>query len=123
MLSSCEAVPKQTSNKKGMARVTFYNKHEDKYGNKIASSNTRRARRGRTIAAEKSFPFGTVIQIPWLAKILGSSRYVVEDRGSAINSRRASGGKTPVFDIYTDSKKETNRLAAIVPPYLPYEIQ
>ncbi len=124
MLSSCEAMPKQVSNKKGIARVTFYNRHEDKYGSRIASSNKRRAVKGQTIAAERRYPFGTKIWIPYLAKLFGVTKpFIVEDRGSAVERRKASHGTAFVFDIYTDSKKETNRLAAIVPPYLPYEIQ
>ena len=121
-LTACETVPSQ-SKKVGIARITFYNKHEDKYGNRIACSKIRRATRGRTVAAESTFPFGTIVAIPWLAKLLGNGRYVVEDRGGAVERRRASYGTTPVFDFYTETKKETNYLAAIVPPYLPYEIQ
>lgn len=122
-LSACSTVPMNTGSKAGMARVTFYNKHEDKYGNRIASSKYRRAERGRTIAAESRFKFGTIIRIPFLARLLGNGRYVVEDRGSAVEKRKASKGTTPVFDFYVDTKKETRLLAAIVPPYLPYEIE
>lgn len=127
LLCNCAPVPlrpgSKTAGKRGTARVTFYNKHEDRYGNRIASSKYRRACRGYTAAAERAFAFGTVIRIPWLARLLGTGRYVVEDRGSAVERRRASHGTTPVFDIYVDSKAETRRLAAIVPPYLPYEIE
>lgn len=104
------------------ARITFYHKHEDKYGDHIACSKTRRAKRGYTVSAEHGFPFGTVLKIPWLARIFNTSKFVVEDRGSAVESRRASKGRTPVFDFYVGSK-EMKRLAAIVPPYLPYEIE
>ena len=106
-----------------LARITFYNKHEDKYGNRIACSSRRRAVRGRTAAAESQFPFGTIVKIPWLTKLLGTGRYVVEDRGSAVERRKASRGTVPVFDLYVETKKEMKRLAAIVPAYLPYEIQ
>lgn len=125
-LCSCTPVPLKPGNgKQGsrVARVTFYNKHEDEYGNRIASSNKRRARRGYTCAAESAFSFGTIVKIPWLARLLGAETYVVEDRGSAVEKRKASHGTVPVFDIYVDSKRETKLLAAIVPPYLPYEIQ
>lgn len=121
-LCSCTPVPLRPDSRKGIARVTFYNRHEDKYGNRIASSNCRRAKRGYTCAAERGFPFGTIVRIPWLARVLGTTTYVVEDRGSAVEKRKASKGATPVFDIYVDTKKETRLLAAIVPPYLPYEI-
>lgn len=116
-------MPKQTK-KSGIARVTFYNKHEDKYGGRIASSNKRRAVKKQTIAAERSYPFGTKVRIPYLANLLGLHRpFIVEDRGSAVEARKASHGTAPVFDIYAETKKEMKRLAAIVPAYLPYEIQ
>jgi len=121
-LSACTIAPvKHGSKESKVARITFYNKHEDKWGNRIASSKIRRARRGYTCAAEQAFVFGTVVRIPWLARILGTGNYVVEDRGAAVEGRKASHGACPVFDLYVDSKKEMKQLASIVPPYLPYE--
>jgi 3D (Asp-Asp-Asp) domain-containing protein len=122
-LAACETVPAKPTKKSGVARITFYNKHEDKYGNRIACSSHKRATRGKTIAAERTFPFGTIIRIPWLAKFIGNGSYIVEDRGSAVESRRASRGRTPVLDVYAESKREMIRLAKLVPPYLPFEVE
>jgi 3D (Asp-Asp-Asp) domain-containing protein len=120
-LCSCAPVALLPSKNKGVARVTFYNAHEDKFGSRIACSKSRRATVGKTAAAESQFPFGTVVRIPWLARILGNGSYIVEDRGSAVQNRKASFGTTPVFDLFVNTRKEMKRLAAIVPPYLPYE--
>lgn len=74
-----------------------------------------------TAAVAAYIPFGTAFRIPALACIFGSDRFVVEDRGSAVESRKASKGLLPIIDVYTPSKKMMNRLAAIMPPVLEIE--
>src|SRR5437667_8958762 len=96
-LIGCETVP--TTYGKHKARVTCYYRGEDKWGNRIASSN-QKAKEGRTIAAEKAFSFGKIIYFPLLQSIFGEGHRIVEDRGSAIESRKASQGLCPVFDLY-----------------------
>jgi 3D (Asp-Asp-Asp) domain-containing protein len=122
-LSSCTTVPLQYGHRSGTARLTFYNKHEDKYGSHIASSSRRRATAGHTLAAESAFPFGTKVHIPVLDKILGDGHCVVEDRGSAVERRKASRGLTPVFDLYAETKKKMKQWAKLIPAYVQYEIQ
>jgi 3D (Asp-Asp-Asp) domain-containing protein len=108
----------------GVARVTLYNKHEDKYGDRIAASNRRRAKVARTVAAESCcFPFGTKVFFPALAGFIGSGVFTVEDRGSAVERRKASHGKCPVIDIYAGTKRQMKHWAAVIPPYLEYEIK
>jgi 3D (Asp-Asp-Asp) domain-containing protein len=120
LLASCESYNQSHKTKK-LARVTFYNKHEDKYGSRIAASTTRRARVAETVAAEACcFPFGKRICIPDLSGIVGDGIFTVEDRGSAVNKRVASRGKYPVFDIYAGTRKQMRQWANQVPPYLPY---
>jgi hypothetical protein len=42
----------------------------------------------------------------------------VEDTGSAVKSRKASGGKHPIIDIYTGDHEEAWRLASQTPAYV-----
>lgn len=95
--------------KKIMARVTFYHPHEDKWGSRIASSNGR-AKEGRTIAAEKAFPFYQKIQIESLAGKVGDGHFNVEDRGTAVEKRKASRGQYPVFDVFVQNRKKMKQL-------------
>lgn len=123
MLSSCEAAKAVTTNK-GIARITYYGKHEDKWGSRIACSKHRRAKVGHTLAAERRYPFGTRICIPTLSGICGNNGiFTVEDRGSAVERRQASHGRCPVFDIYAGTRRQMRKWAAVTPEYLTYEIQ
>jgi hypothetical protein len=112
MLAGCAAAPTQSTK----ARVTFYSRGEDKYGSRIATGG--RAREGRTVAASTLVPFGTGIQIPGLAGIVGNGRFVCEDRGSAVNRERASYGRAPVIDVYCSSPAKRRRLARVLPEYM-----
>ena len=118
----CEST-RVTQPKKGIARITYYGKHEDKWGNRIACSKHRRAKVGATVSAERRYPFGTRVVVPALAKIIGRSVFTVEDRGSAVERRQASYGKCPVFDIYAGTRRQMRKWAAVTPEYLEYEIQ
>jgi len=105
-----------------VARVTFYCPKEDKWGSRIASSKRARAKEGLTIAAERAFPFGTRVHIPRLWGIVGDGHFVVQDRGTAVQARKASYGSVPVFDIYVASRKKMKRLLGTLPDYLPYHL-
>lgn len=121
-LTSCAVIPTTGLNgRKGTARVTIYNKHEDRWHDRIASSSKARAKEGLTIAAEKSFAFGTRILIPLLRGIVGSGSYIVQDRGSAVEERKASRGRCPVFDVYVASRKRMKQLVRMLPEYMDYE--
>lgn len=121
LLSSCAAPLAKKQPKHGYARATLYNSHEDKYGNKVAMGG--RAKEGITIAAENGFPFRTKVYIPCLNGILGNGCYEVQDRGRFINSRKASHGKTPVFDFFVKTKKRMKRFAKKIPQYVEYYLQ
>jgi hypothetical protein len=108
--------------KKQKARVTLYNRHEDKWGNRIACSSRLRAREGVTVAAERQFPFGTRVSFPALRNIFPQPM-LVQDRGSSVESRKASGGTTPVFDLYVSSKRRMKELLLVLPDYTEYVLQ
>jgi hypothetical protein len=98
------------------ARVTFYSRGEDKYGSKIASGG--RATEGRTVAMEKSIPFGTPVVIPFLRGVVGGGEFVCEDRGRDVNKRKASYGKYPVIDVYCANPAKRRRLSYELPEYM-----
>lgn len=86
------------------ARITYY------HGKKTASGLV--PIQGVTIAAERKYRFGTKVHIPELVPLVGGSGwFVVQDRGPAVQSRRASNGKTPVIDVYVNSRALVNKLA------------
>ncbi|MDA8210365.1 MAG: 3D domain-containing protein [Clostridia bacterium] len=64
-------------------------------GRGITASGVR-ARRWHTIAASRSYPFGTRIHIPALGKT-----FVVQDRGGAIRGNR--------LDLFVGDRKEALR--------------
>lgn len=90
------------------ARVTFYNGLDDQYGDTTASKNPwgiAKAVEGLTVAGPKE------LQGKWV-QFQGEEfpRYI-HDTGSAVESRKASGGNELVLDIYTkspDIKSKTN---------------
>lgn len=82
------------------ARITYYNAHEDKWGSQVLCSVHMRAKEGVTVAAHPDFPFFKKIEIPELKGILGTGKFEVEDRGSAVTKKKASGGTCYVFDVF-----------------------
>lgn len=95
-----------------LARITFYHNHGDGYGDKLAMGG--RAQQGITIAAHPNFKFGKQIIIPGLKNVIGSSTYIVQDRGSAVTSEKASHKKAYVFDVYihANSRREGDKMIA-----------
>ena len=69
-------------------------------GNGITASGTR-ATANRTIAAPRSFSFGTEFYIPYFRNNANRGIFVVEDRGGAIKGNR--------IDIYFNSHEEALR--------------
>lgn len=102
LLAGCATQPAAPHSVKKKARVTYYHVGEDKWGSRIATGG--RAKQGVTIAAERAFPFGTAIRIPELRGLVGDGNFVVQDRGRYVQSRKASRGECPVFDVFVSSK-------------------
>lgn len=104
-----------------LARITYYGPNEDKYGSKLACGL--RAKEGETVAGHSNFPFFTKISIPELDKIMPNNHFLIEDRGSAIQSKRASHGKCFVFDVFLNKRnRELNKFASKMPPYMKVKI-
>jgi len=112
----CETAPVTAAHKPFPARVTYYKKGEDKYGSRIAIGG--RAKEGVTCAAERGFQFGRRLFIPALRGILGTGNFEVQDRGRAVQSRKASRGKLPVIDIYVASRQKYNWIINHIKPIL-----
>jgi 3D (Asp-Asp-Asp) domain-containing protein len=111
-LSGC-AVQEKGTNRQNV-RLTFYHPGEDKYGSKTVTG--RRAHQGITCAAEQAYALGTRIYIPVLRDIIGSSDYIVQDRGTAVQGRKASHGLLPVIDVFVERKtwRYVKRLPALI---------
>lgn len=95
------------------ARVTYYS--GDKY---VACPKTKYPKVGVSVAAHPRFKFGTKITIPALKGVVGDGEFIVQDRGPAVTKRTASGGKTPVFDVFVSSKSRIRDLMTEVPDYV-----
>jgi hypothetical protein len=119
LIAACVA-PTRPAGGKRLARVTYYCRQEDKkLGSRRADGG--RIEPGITIAASKTIPFGTRVEIPALTPIFGDPSFVVQDRGSAVESRKASRGMLEVLDVAVPDKKEMHRLAMIMNPVLDFE--
>lgn len=129
LLSGCETVTMARKGTKALyARITYYNRHEDKFGNQVACSTKLRAKQGRTVAAHKDFPFGTKVSIPALKEEIGPGPLIVEDRGRHVNSKKAVPRQWRDwmydFDVYLDmSKRAANRFANNQPPYMTVYVE
>lgn len=92
------------------ARITYYHPHQDKWGSQVADPNTSRAKHGVTVAAHPDFKFGQKIEIPHLSDHFGDPIFIVQDRGGAVTSKRASRGKGYVFDVFCKDIKTYKRM-------------
>ena len=75
------------------------------------------------MAAHRNVKFGTTYYIPALKGIVGDGTFKVQDRGSAINSRKASKGKLPVIDVFVSSKSKYREVIKKVPPVMTVYIK
>ncbi len=73
--------------------VTAYTANDKGMDGKGITSNGERVQEGRTIAADPSVPFGTMIYIPKL-----ENTYTVTDRGGAIEGNR--------LDLYMEKRSD-----------------
>jgi len=102
--------------RKILARVTFYSP-DPKYGSRVADSRIKKAIRGVTVAAHPDFKFGSHISIPALKNKFGDDKFIVQDRGTAVTRKTASGGKGYVFDIFVNTSSEVKTLAKSTPAW------
>jgi 3D (Asp-Asp-Asp) domain-containing protein len=92
------------------ARITYYST-DGKWGNKVACQRAKYAKEGVTVAAHPDFKFGTRVYIPELKGKIGDGNFIIQDRGGAVTSKKASRGKAYVFDIYVASHSKIRKYA------------
>lgn len=99
------------------ARITYYSA-DGKWGNKVACQRSKYAKEGITVAAHPNFKFGTKVYIPALKGKIGDGNFIVQDRGGAVTSKKASRGKAYVFDIYVATHSKIRKHALSRPEYM-----
>lgn len=99
------------------ARITYYST-DGRWGDRVSCQRTRRAKEGISVAAHPDFKFGTKIFIPGLKGKIGDGNFIVQDRGGAVTSKKASRGKAYVFDIYVKSHSKIRKFAYSQPEYM-----
>jgi len=92
------------------ARITYYST-DNRWGNKVACQQAKYAKEGVTVAAHPDFKFGTRVYIPELKGKIGDGSFIIQDRGGAVTSKKASRGKAYVFDIYVASHSKIRKYA------------
>lgn len=106
LLCGCTTLAK-TKPKKDyfLARITFYTDWQTAQGIKPVE--------GTTVAAAKKHKFGTKFYIPRLKEWMDTDgKFIVHDRGSAVERRVASRGKYPVIDVFVNSHAKVSELGA-----------
>lgn len=104
------------------ARITYYTP-ESPYGRRVAWSKIKAAKEGITIAAHPKLPFGTKVEIPELKGVVGNgSTFIVQDRGPAVTTKKASRGKTDVIDVFVNSEKKLRKITKTKPKYMKIRI-
>lgn len=111
-----------------LARVTYYTRHEDHWGSRIACSSKLRAKQNKTCAAHSDFPFWTKVFFPLLRGKIGDGHLIVQDRGDAVEKKRAIPralrDQMYVFDVYVDmSNSEMKRFASQQPAFMPVVLE
>ncbi len=104
------------------ARITYYTPASPD-GKRVAWSKVKAAKEGITIAAHPKLPFGTKVEIPELEGVVGNGHtFIVQDRGSAVTSRKASRGKTDVIDVFVNSEQKLRKITRTKPRYMRVRI-
>lgn len=104
------------------ARITYYHPYQDKWGSQVACPNTKKAEKGITVAAHSDFKFGQKIIIPELAGVIGDGEFIVQDRGPAVEKKKASKNGEYVFDIYLNNGSELKKMIKNNPMYMDVQI-
>lgn len=97
------------------ARVTYYCPGEA--GSRRTSTGTRPAE-GVTVAVDpRDIPYGSTVEIPGLAGIVGDGRFRAADTGSAVKSRKAArlqGRNVPVVDVFLSSRARVDEVTKLL---------
>lgn len=121
LLASCvatsTALPQPKYIHHHTARVTYYYP-QPPYGSKVACSKTKYANEGTTVAAHPDFKFGTKLYIPELKNSVDDGYFIVQDRGPAVTSKRASNGRAYVVDVFVKSRSRLQHLTKTEPAYM-----
>jgi len=92
--------------KKIKVRITGYWPGEDEWSSRYQSSTGTRLRAGRHCAVDPDIiPLWSKIRI-----LNGKREWVAVDTGTAVKSKKASGGKLPVIDVFAASEKQFNAM-------------
>ena len=87
-------------------RLTTYHRGEDSYTRRLKSASGYTLKEGISVAADpRVFGYGNWIYID------GIGARQVHDTGSAVISRKASGGKFPVIDVFFHKRKDAEAFA------------
>ena len=97
---------KRIAVKKIKVRITGYWPGEDEWSSRYQSSTGTRLRAGRHCAVDPDIiPLWSKIKI-----LNGKREWVAVDTGTAVKSKKASGGKLPVIDVFAASEKQFNAM-------------
>jgi len=92
--------------KKIKVRITGYWPGEDEWSSRFQSSTGTRLRAGRHCAVDPDIiPLWSKIKI-----LNGKREWVAVDTGTAVKSKKASGGKLPVIDVFAASEAQFNAM-------------
>ena len=88
--------------KKMKVRITGYWPGEDEWSSRYQSSTGTRLRAGHHCAVDPD-----IIPLWSKIRVMGGKReWMAVDTGTAVKSKKASGGKLPVVDVFAASEKQ-----------------
>lgn len=89
----------------------------------VADPKTKHAIEGVTVAAHPKYKFGSAVYIPSLKNKIGDGNFIVQDRGSAVTSKRAAKGKgCYAFDVYVKSHTTLKQMAETMPMWMDVHV-
>ena len=92
--------------KKMKVRITGYWPGEDEWSSRYQSSTGTRLRAGHHCAVDPD-----IIPLWSKIRVMGGKReWMAVDTGTAVKSKKASGGKLPVIDVFAASEKHFNAM-------------
>ena len=99
-------IAKKIDVKKIKVRITGYWPGEDEWSSRYQSSTGTRLRAGHHCAVDPD-----IIPLWSKIRVMGGKReWMAVDTGTAVKSKKASGGKLPVIDVFAASEKHFNAM-------------